>query len=146
MIAVVERDEGGSQKEFEWSRSDNNQRREERDHDSRDRKGGRDFGNKNRYQEGWEHHNGNDNVSREQREKKNLRREEHGRLRGYGYSAATSERMKNPTEGFVSQGQRNILQATGTFLSILFRLDQNAGWCPEFKKQNLRFQDKEMCL
>jgi hypothetical protein len=77
MMTVVERDEYGSQKEDEWSRSDNNQRREERDHDSRNRKGGRDFGNKNRYQEDREHHTGNENNSREQREKKNPRREEH---------------------------------------------------------------------
>ncbi|EFX70926.1 hypothetical protein DAPPUDRAFT_256467 [Daphnia pulex] len=67
MMTVVEKDEGGSQKEDEWGRSDNNQRREERDHDSRDRKGGRDFGNKNRYQEGREHHNGKENGSRAQR-------------------------------------------------------------------------------
>ncbi|EFX81355.1 hypothetical protein DAPPUDRAFT_102363 [Daphnia pulex] len=146
MMTVVERDEGGSQKEDEWSRSDNNQRREELDHDSRDRKVGRDCGNKYRYQEGREHHNGNDNGSKEQREKKNPMREEHGTLRGYGYSAVESVRMNNPTERFASQGQRNILQATGTSLSIFFRLDQNAGWCPKFEKQNLRFQDKEMCL
>lgn len=104
MMSVAERDEGGSQKEDEWSRSDNNRRREERDHDSRDRKGGRDFGNKNRYQEGREHHNGNGNGSREQREKKNPGREEHARLRGYDYSAATSKRMNNPTEGFADSG------------------------------------------
>ena len=51
-----------------------------------------------------------------------------------------------PLRGSLTQGQRNILQATGTSLSIFSRLDQNAGWCPEFEKQNLRFQDKEMCL
>jgi hypothetical protein len=51
-----------------------------------------------------------------------------------------------PLRGSLTQGQRNILQATGTSLSILFRLNQNARWCLEFEKQNLRFQDKEMCL
>lgn len=83
----------------EWRRSDNNQKSEEHDRDSRDRGGGRDYGNNNRYREDREHRKGNGNGSR-----KNPRREEHGRHRGYSYSAATSERIDKPTEWFADSG------------------------------------------
>lgn len=52
----------------------------------------------------------------------------------------------SPLSGLLTQGQRNTWQITGSPLSILFLLDQNAGWCPELKNQGLRLQDKEMCL
>lgn len=52
----------------------------------------------------------------------------------------------NPLSGLLTQGQRNTWQATGSPLSILFRLDKNAGWCPELKNQGLWLQNKKMCL
>lgn len=52
----------------------------------------------------------------------------------------------SPLSGLLTQGQRNTWQATGSPLSILFRLDKNAGWCPELKNQGLWLQNKKMCL
>lgn len=52
----------------------------------------------------------------------------------------------SPLSDLLTQGQRNTWQATGSPFSILFLLNQNAGWCPELKNQGLRLQNKEMCL